>query len=243
MKVGIIVQARLNSTRCPRKVLKKIYNQYTVIDFLLKRLRLSKKVDKFILAVPKSNHKIFLKIAKKNKFELHLGPEKNVLKRFYEAANKFNLNTIIRITSDSPLMDAKMIDSAINEFNLKKVDYLNNILIPSYPLGIHLEIFSFETLSKIYQKTKNNKHKEHVTPFIYNNKRKFLIYTKVLKQKLQNYRFTIDFKEDLIFFRKILNKSNKGIRINFYDVIKILKKNPELFSINNNFKKRFFLKS
>ena len=102
MPTGIIVQARTSSKRFPRKVLKKIYLNYKVIDFLLKRIKKTKNVDYFILAVPTKDKKIFYNIAKKNNFKIETGSENNVLKRFYIIAKKYSINTIIRCTSDSP---------------------------------------------------------------------------------------------------------------------------------------------
>ena len=243
MQVGIIVQARLNSRRFPKKIIKKIFKNYTILDFLLQRLKPSRKAKKLVLAVPKSSKNQFDSIAKKNNFYLYKGPEKNVLKRFYNAAKYHKLDIIVRVTSDSPLMSSKIIDKSITEFIKKKVDYYNNILKPSYPLGIHLEIFKFKTLEYIFKKTKKKEHQEHVTPYIYNNKKKFKIFTKVLKKNLKKYRFTIDYKKDLFFFREVLKKSKKGVNINFYDVISIMKKYKYLRDINKNFEKRFYLNS
>ena len=84
MNIGIIVQARLNSKRFPEKILKNIYKNYSVIDFLLNRIKKSKLVDKFILAVPSASKRKFITIAKKNSFELFGGSEKNVLKKNYD---------------------------------------------------------------------------------------------------------------------------------------------------------------
>ena len=242
MKIGIIVQARLNSIRFPGKVLNNIYRDYSVIDFLLKRIGKTKLVDSFILAVPLKNKKKFLSIAKKHNFFLFCGSEKNVLKRFYDAATKHKLDIIIRVTSDSPLMSASILDKFINKFKKMKIDYLNNIIEPSYPLGIHIEIFNYKSLEISYKETKNKKYLEHVTPYIYNNKDKFKIHTEILRNKLSNYRLTIDFKQDLKMLKRVIQISKKGLNVSYKDVILILKKYPILTKINNNIKKRFYIK-
>ena len=79
-----IIQARLNSVRFPQKIIKELGNS-TVLEFLIKRLKKSKKINMIILATPDSS-KVLTNIIKKNKIEifvLNSSPE-NVLKRFYQ---------------------------------------------------------------------------------------------------------------------------------------------------------------
>ncbi len=242
MNTGIIVQARLNSKRFPEKILKKIYKDYSVIDFLLQRIKKTKLVNKFILAVPLVNKGKFTTIARRNNFELFCGSENNVLKRYYDAATKYRLDIIIRITSDSPLMNSSILDNAIKNYKNRKVDYYNNILKPSYPMGIHIEIFNYKTLKKLSRNVKDKNFKEHVTPYIYNNPNKFKIFTSELKKKFHNYRLTIDYKQDLKLLQKTIKISKKGIDVTYQDIINIIKKNPKLKKLNNQFEKRFYIK-
>ena len=107
MKNLAIVQARIGSTRLPFKVLKKI-GRKSVIEILLDRLLESKKTDKVIVAIPKKNNSVLKKLLIKNKINFFAGSEKNVLERYYKAALKFKGKNIIRITSDCPLIDAKL---------------------------------------------------------------------------------------------------------------------------------------
>ena len=239
MLTGIIVQARKNSQRFPRKILKKIHGKYKIIDFLLKRIRKTKGVDYFILAVPGKDKKVFYNIAKKNNFEIETGPENNVLKRFYKIAKKYKLDNIIRCTSDSPLMDKAIIEKSLKIFKKKKVDYLNNIITPSYPLGIHVEIFNFNSLSRAFRFTKKSEHQEHVTPYIYLNKNKFKIFTLINKKNLSNYRFSIDYSSDLIYLKKLIKKSKKGIYVSYQEIIETIKNNPNIKKKKNDFINRF----
>lgn len=243
MNTGIIVQARVNSTRFPKKIFKKLYANYSVLDFLLLRIKDTKFVQKFILAVPRKDKSQFKELAEKYNFELFEGSEENVLKRFYYAARKYDLDIIIRVTSDSPIISSKILENSIKEFKQRKIDYYNNIIIPSYPHGIHIEILNFKSLQLSYVKSKNKAYKEHVTPFIYNNPNSFKIYTKVLKKKLNNFRLTIDHKKDLEILSKIIKISKKGTKVTYQDLIKILKKNKKILSLTKKFESRFYINS
>lgn len=111
-KIGIIVQARIGSTGLSGKVLKKLDNNVTVFDLLIKRLKLCKKVDEIILvtSTDKKNQAIIEKAESYN-ISWFVGDEENVLKRYYEAAEKYILNIIIRITSDCPFVEPKILDA------------------------------------------------------------------------------------------------------------------------------------
>lgn len=241
MKIGIIVQARIDSTRFPKKILQKIYGNLTVLDFLLQRIR-STNCSEFILAVPYKEKKYFKNIANRNNFKIFLGPEKNVLKRFYKAATNFKLDIVVRITSDSPLISAKILNQSIREFQSKKVDYLSNIIRPSYPLGIHIEIFNYISLKKTYLNSKKIDEFEHVTPYIYNNPKIFKIYNKALKNKLNKFRLTIDYREDLKLLKKVIKITKKGTKSSYLKIVDIIRKNKNYFMINSKFKKRFNIK-
>ena len=78
MKNYAIIQARLNSTRLPNKVLKKIGNFYA-LEILIKRLKKSKLIDKIIIATNKKSGKL-KSFEKKYNLEVFEGEDKNVLK-------------------------------------------------------------------------------------------------------------------------------------------------------------------
>ena len=105
-----------NSTRLRNKILYKI-NNISLIEILVTRLKNSKKLNKVIVATSKhsSNNKLS-NILKKNKILFFRGSENNVLKRYYQAAKKFKLDIIVRVTGDSPLADSKVIDKYIDFF-------------------------------------------------------------------------------------------------------------------------------
>ena len=92
----------------------------------------------------------------KIKIDSFQGSEFNVLKRYYDAAKKYNAKHIVRITADCPFVDPSILDKMIDEYFKIKVDYLSNINPPSFPDGLDIEIFSFETLEKVFLMLKTN---------------------------------------------------------------------------------------
>ena len=114
-KIIAIVQARIDSSRFPQKILKKI-GKLTLIEILLQRVSMSKKIDQIVVATTKlKSDDSLIKILDKNKINYYRGDEKNVLKRFFEAANQFKGDIIVRITGDCPLIDPVVIDEVIGQ--------------------------------------------------------------------------------------------------------------------------------
>ena len=121
MKIIALVQARIGSTRLPGKVLKKIVNR-PVIDLLLTRLSESKKIDQIVVATSKNTKDDTLKdVVESLGYDCFRGSEDDVLKRFYDAAKKYNADIVVRITGDCPLVDANLVDTCITNFLFSKV--------------------------------------------------------------------------------------------------------------------------
>ena len=148
MKTTIIIQARMNSTRLPGKVMKKIGGT-PIINLIIKRLSRAKLVDDIIVATSKiKENQILINYLKKNKIKLFCGSESDVLSRFYKAATKNKSKIIVRITADCPFIDPKIVDEFIYKFKKNKVDYLSNNNPWTYPDGMDVEVFSYDLLKK-----------------------------------------------------------------------------------------------
>ena len=165
----IISQARVGSSRLPGKLLMKI-DEETLLSIHLKRLKKSKLSKKIILATTFENGvEEIIKIGKENKVEIFQGDTENVLERFYKASCNYRPKYVVRVTSDCPLIDHRIIDKLIKIASEKKLDYVSNILEETFPDGQDVEVFTFETLEKSYKEAKLNSDKEHVTPFMRRN--------------------------------------------------------------------------
>jgi glutamate-1-semialdehyde 2,1-aminomutase len=232
-KVLAIIQARFNSTRFPGKVVKEINNK-TILEILIKRLSKSKYITKTIVACSKNyNDQSILSICKKLGINYFAGSENDVLDRFYKAAKKYNGLNVIRITADCPLLDPKIVDRLIINFFKKNVDYASNTNPPTYPDGLDVEIFKFSVLKEAYIKAKLSNEREHVTPFIINNK-KFKKFNLKDYENNSSLRLTLDEKEDFFLIEKIVKNFNNNLNFDLKDILNFYKKNKKLFSINSH---------
>ena len=232
MEFCIVIQARLGSKRFPAKILKTIYKNYNSLTFLINLVR---KTDyELVVTTTKSSvdNKI-VNICKKKNINYFRGSENNVYERYKQTAKKYNIDNIIRITSDCPLLDVFLLDKIKNEFISKKLDYISNTLPineSKFPNGSDIEIFK----SKLFQKYKSltKEDKEHVTNVFWQDKR---IKKKIFKSNINysNLRYTLDYNKDLIVIKKILKflKKNKK-KITYKNICKFLLNNPQIANLN-----------
>ena len=235
-----IIQARMGSTRLPGKVLKKIKNK-PLLSHIIDRIKISKKVNKIIVATTnKKKDNPIVNLCNKKDIDYFRGSEEDVLDRYYKSAKKYNLNkddTIIRITADCPVVDPYIMDEVIDLFEDENADYAWNNR--TYPDGLDVEVFSFGILKKAWKEAKTKYEREHVTPYIKENKEKFRQVCLEYKKNMSKYRWTVDEKKDLEVIKIIYDELyDKDKIFTFKDICGLFNERPELIKINaehNNF--------
>ena len=228
MSLGIIIQARSGSKRLPNKVLLKI-DKKNLLEHVISRIKSTKFKKKIIIATSSlAKDKKIIQCAKKNNCYFFSGEEKNVLKRYYIAAKKHNLNIIIRVSADSPFIDPVILEKAFNIFKSNKYDYVSNIIKPSFPKGMSVEIFSFDCLEKTFLQAKSDTYKEHVTKFMYRKQSNFRTKNFGLKISLRRFKFAVDTKKDFLKVNKIYDKLKKAKKQHSYKLKDLVNCNKKL---------------
>ena len=241
MTVGIIVQTRTGSSRLPAKVMMKADDEFLMIDYVINQLKHSKLHDKIVVATTdlKQDDVIFDHVTNRN-VSCFRGDEKNVLERHYHCAKKYGFSTIVRIPSDKPLIDPTIVDSVIEKFQSNSYDYISNFSvdvndgdgsISSYPSGTEVEIFSFTALETAWKNATSEYDKEHVTPYIYNHLEKFKIFTLKSEKNMSQFRWALDYENDLKLIRIIISRITKR-PILMSDILELFEREPDLTKIN-----------
>jgi spore coat polysaccharide biosynthesis protein SpsF len=241
-KVVIISQARTGSTRLPKKVLKKIGN-ITMLEIHLERVLMVKYASEIILATTDNEKDDIIELIGQRKgVKVYRGSENDVLDRYYQAAKMSNADVIVRITSDCPLIDPKLIDNLIQEHLKNKKDFTSNIIDRFFPDGLDIEIFNFENLEKAWLEANNPIDREHVTFYIWQNsdlmgKSIFTAHNVITpdEQNYSDFRMTLDYLDDFYMFKNLISKL--GIYCNWLEYVLFLKENPLVRDINKSFLK------
>jgi len=232
-KIVCIIQARISSSRLPGKIFLSGQKNKSMLLTLYNRIKPSRYISNIVIATTeKKSDDLVYNECKRNNINVFRGSQSNVLKRYYDCAKKYKADTIIRLTSDCPLLEYNLIDQLLVEFKKDNYDYLSNVHPATFPDGYDVEIFSFGALKKAYNNAARDFEKEHVTPYIWDNPEKFLIKNYSLKKNYSSkYRLTLDYLEDYFLIKEVFNHfSNKKNYFNVFDVIKYLKKNKKVIT-------------
>ena len=237
MKVGIVIQARLGSTRLPNKVLKPVSKDgLSIIEEIIRRSKLVKNVDLIIVATSDNPRDDYLVdyLSKTSGVELHRGSENDVLSRYCTAAEIYSLDHIVRLTGDNPCIDPIIIQEAIHDHINKKADYTYTL---GYPLGMNIEIVKAKSLIEARIEGISLADKEHVTYYIRNHPERFnLNFIQVdLPHEITNLRLTVDTESDYlmirILFDYLIEESNT---FGYKEIVRFFKEKPFIFEINKN---------
>lgn len=178
---GIILQARMGSSRLPGKVARCILGR-PMLRWTLERLKLATRADALIVATtPLPADDAVVRIAESAGAQVFRGSETDVLDRYYQCARQFELDAIVRATGDNPFVDPVECDRLIDLFVESGTDYACSLAEADsgFPTGVGLEIFALKTLETCWKEGKLPKHREHVNEFIFDQGSRFK--TAVLK--------------------------------------------------------------
>ena len=232
-KIIAIVQARTDSSRFPKKVLKKINNQ-EIIKIIIKRLKKSKKIDQIILATTKKkSDNLLSSIISAMGHVVYRGSENNVLSRYYNINKRQKADYIVRITGDCPFVDPKIVDSIIDKIVTTKADYCSNVIKYTLPDGFDVEVFTKQTLKFAFNNAKNNFDKEHVTAHMLKSKKLKKVNYEI-SPKNTSYRLCLDESEDFELINKIFMNFQPDIYFGYKKILKFLKKNKSIAKLNSH---------
>lgn len=237
--VCMIIQARLGSTRLPKKILMKV-NGRPLLSCMIERVKRAGKVDRIVIAATASHLDSQVEtFCKDENVECFRGNEEDVLDRYYNCAQQIGAKVIVRLTSDCPLIDPAVIDEVVNCYleNSFKYDFVANTVPPpgTYPDGMDVEVFSFDLMEKAWKNAKKPSEREHVTFYFWKNPDLFKVYRYDLKTDLSKYRLTIDYEEDYLLIKKIIEHFHDDkLLFTMEDIIAFLKSNPDIAEINQH---------
>lgn len=253
MSFGIIIQARVKSHRLPSKLLLPFYNNKTVLDLIIERLLtfINKYKIKIPIILATSTNKAdveLISVAQKYKINWFRGDEQNVLKRYIDCCDQYDIDHVIRICADNPFLSTKylrklisFIENSLTNDKLK-YDYIsftldNKISTIKEHIGIFAEYTTLSALRSILYSTTNLLYLEHVTNYLYTHPYNYKIYLIDFKYSsttklslphtnLKSIRLTLDTIEDFNLLQELYTlyiDNNFDLEIKIKDVIKLLK--------------------
>ena len=239
-----IIQARMGSTRLPGKIMMSVRDK-PLLHYVINQVLQSKKIDKLIIAttnLPQDDE--IVKFVDLYGIKVFRGSEEDVLDRYFHCAKELNLDIIVRITSDCPLIDPEIIDRCIEKFENENLDYLSNtnkqidddwIYDPcGFPSGFAVEVFTFNALENAWKNAKKLSDREHVTQYILDNPKKFKIGGLENQENFSDLRLTLDHQVDFDLIKLVIENFPDGEIYNLKKIISFFEDNPHLKLINSH---------
>lgn len=234
IKLGIITQARIGSSRLPGKTLLQIKGK-SLLEHHFKRLQKA-EIPIFLATTTEEDAHQLISIAEKFSILSKIGSLDDVLARYYLCAKEYKLDVIVRVTSDCPLISGELIKSGVNEFlaleNWQRT-YFSNTQNRIFPRGLDFEIFSFELLEEAYLNCLDMRLREHVTPYLYdpNNISIYKIAMNYTEKDMSSWRLCVDTGEDFNLIEELILNHNLDEK-EYCEMIGILDGNEDLKNIN-----------
>lgn len=245
MKILLITQARMGSSRLPGKVLMRV-SGHSMLEIQIMRTSKAKRVSKIVVATSdKSDDGLISLEANRLGVGCFRGNETDVLDRFYQAAKLEEPDYVVRLTADCPLIDPTVIDNVIEVALTNDLDYCVNSLQEWFPDGQDTEVFKFSALEKAWKEAILPSEREHVTPYIFNNSTAtgggFKVGSYDIDENLNHIRMTVDEMEDFEAIGVLVNQL--GLDKGWREYADYITRHPEQFKNQRIIRNEGYIKS
>jgi glutamate-1-semialdehyde 2,1-aminomutase/spore coat polysaccharide biosynthesis protein SpsF len=233
MKTVAIIQARMGSTRLHGKVLEKL-NGLEALGWTVRAAQATTGIDEVWIATSdKAGDDAVALWAELNKVPVHRGSEHDVLDRYAGAARVSGAEVVVRLTADCPLLDPAVVTQVVGLRAMTGVDYASNVDPPTWPDGLDCEVVTVPVLLAASREAVRPFDREHVTPFIRNNRSRFSARNlQAPLPGLAEERWTLDTKADLEFLVSTAKHLPRDRPPTYLEVLAVLDREPQLREIN-----------
>jgi spore coat polysaccharide biosynthesis protein SpsF (cytidylyltransferase family)/sialic acid synthase SpsE len=230
-RIASIIACRLKSSRLPKKAILKI-GALPSVELCIKNALSFKDTDMTILASSTTDEDAELENYTYSKeVPFHKGHPLDVIQRFIDAADKHNIDVVVRITADMPYVTDEVTNIMLRSHFESGADFTRSL---NASIGTGIEIINVQALKKVKSFFPSADYSEYMTFYFMNNPWHFKINEVMLPERLvRNYRLTLDYEEDLVLFNKIEEYLEKNkLETTLENIYRFLDANPEIAKIN-----------
>ena len=239
MKILVVMQARMGSSRFANKVMMPVCGQALLIRQAERILAATTPFDFVVATTTDAEDEPIRKLCEENGLACFSGHPLDLLDRHYQAALPTKTDVVVKIPSDCPLIDPAVIDKVLQFYlaNPQDYDYVSNLHPATYPDGNDVEVMAFAALETAWRLAAKDFEREHTTPYIWERPEQFRIGNVEWETGLDysmSHRFTIDYPEDYEFIKAVYEElwtAEKPV-FSLTNILELLKKKPELYEIN-----------
>ncbi|MDA8942677.1 glycosyltransferase family protein [Alphaproteobacteria bacterium] len=224
--IAIIIQARMNSSRLPGKILMDIGGA-PLLAHLIRRVKTSKLSDHVVVATTdQSIDDLVEGVCINEGVSVFRGSEQNVLERMILASKSVNADAIVRITADNPFVNGELVDLVLRRFleTYPNIDYASNTEKSGFPFGLFVEVVKMSSLIKVNENNPSPAQMEHVTISFRSNSNSYNVCNVKTELNFGDLLLSVDTIEDYI---RVCPLFDQLIKINPYfglsDIAKLVK--------------------
>ena len=241
MKIVATIEARMDSSRLPGKILKEAVGR-PLLELMVERVRRSKLIHEVVVATTvEPNDAATEQACKKMGVSYFRGSNEDVLERVLKAAQTHQADLIVELTGDCPLIDPAMIDHVIRFYLDRSLDYVSNCLERTFPRGTEVQVFSVKVLEDVARRTQDAADHEHVSLYIYEHPEIYKLGGVRAEPPYDrtDLRLTVDTPEDYELVRKIFEKLySANPAFTMADVIALVDREPALKELNTRIQQK-----
>lgn len=241
LKILVVVQARMGSTRLPGKSLALVLGK-PLLYYVVERLKMLSHKATLVVATSEEEGDDPISLwCHEEGVCCFRGSEEDVLDRYLKAARRYEGDVIIRVTGDCPLIDPHVVDLAIDQFleHYPDYDYLSNTIKRTYPRGLDVEVFKRRALERAHEEAFHTEEREHVTPYIWRHPETFSLGSFFYKEDLSAHRLTVDTEEDLALITRIIETLwPQNPAYSLQDLLYLILEHPEWEQLNAHVKQK-----
>jgi spore coat polysaccharide biosynthesis protein SpsF len=239
VKLLVVVQARMSSTRLPGKVLLPLAGE-PLLSRMLQRLRAARSPFELCVATTaEPQDEPIAKLAERAGIACMRGHPSDLLDRHVQAARVAGADAVAKIPSDCPLIDPAVVDRVLGAFlEDPSVDYVSNLHPATWPDGYDVEVMTTAALEVAHREATRTHEREHTTPFLWDQPGRFRVKNVAWERDLQmSHRFTIDYPEDYAFIRTVFEALHREDEAPFglEAILSYLDRHPEVFALNQKY--------
>ncbi len=196
MRIPIVVQARMSSSRVPGKTLRMVAGK-PLLGYMLESLRCCRSNQEIVVATSEepSDDPIHDYCASIGVWCLR-GPLDNVAARYGAVLDAKRADAFVRLNGDSPLIDYRLIDRAMHHYACELPDLVTNVRPRSFPRGQSVEVVSVPTFLAALPNITEPGDREHVTRFFYRDPERFKIVNFTAPLDYSGTQLSVDSEQD-----------------------------------------------
>ena len=240
-KVVTVVQARTGSTRLPNKVLRPLAGA-ALLQRMAGRVQAAELAGTVVgAATTEPGDDPIEALRATAGIVCYRGDPLDLLDRHYQTGLAHGATAVVKIPSDCPLIDPRIIDRVLAHFlnHSGAFDFVSNLHPASYPDGNDVEAMTMDALATAWREATRPLEREHTTPYLWENPDRFRLGNVLWETGLdyaKSHRWTIDYEEDYQFSRAVYDALYPvNPRCGLDDILAFVAANPDVAALNSRY--------